>query len=131
MAHFGPLNRHISIANHTVVLLDAPGLVEEDTERLYHGQSFSHWKPLRSGPVDFVNAIVEGNVRFIFTLFLAYLSLHSSNYGPRRATKPYPPRKRQSQLWALAGKGDDTSRCRSWVPKHAWKGSHDFSSEKP
>jgi hypothetical protein len=60
MAHFGPLNRLISIANHTVVLLDAPGLVEEDIERQDRGQSFSNWKPVRGGPVEFVNAIAEG-----------------------------------------------------------------------
>lgn len=53
---------HISIANHTVVLLDAPGLVEEDIERVDRGQSFKQWKPLRGGSIEFVNTIAEGKV---------------------------------------------------------------------
>ncbi|KAJ7783320.1 Metallo-dependent phosphatase-like protein [Mycena metata] len=40
-SHFGPLNSLVTIANHTVVFLDAPGLVEEDFQRhsVYDGKS--------------------------------------------------------------------------------------------
>lgn len=62
MKHFGPLNRLISIANHSVVLLDAPGLVEEDIERQVHKQSFSTWKPVRGGPVEFVSSVTKGKL---------------------------------------------------------------------
>jgi hypothetical protein len=68
MTHFGPLNRLISIANHSVVLLDALGLVEEDIERQDRGQSFSTWKPVRGGPVEFVNSLAEG----MFHLYLPF-----------------------------------------------------------
>ena len=62
MTHFGPLNRLIPIANHSVVLLDALGLVEEDIERQDRGQSFRTWKPVRGGPVEFVNSLAEGKL---------------------------------------------------------------------
>ncbi|KAL5523631.1 hypothetical protein ACEPAG_7804 [Sanghuangporus baumii] len=53
--HFGPLNFQVSLANHTLVMLDAPGLVEEDYRRSSSGQKFENWKPLHSGAIEFVN----------------------------------------------------------------------------
>jgi hypothetical protein len=82
MAHFGPLNRHVSIANHTIMLLDAPGLVEEDAERRSHGQSFSHWKPVRGGPVEFVNTIAQGEIHSIYFLAIVH------NHFVARTTDP-------------------------------------------
>ncbi|KAJ7188096.1 Metallo-dependent phosphatase-like protein [Mycena filopes] len=51
-SHFGPLNSLVSIANHTVVLLDAPGLVEEDSRRrgVYDGKSSPE------GPIELVQS---------------------------------------------------------------------------
>ncbi|KAJ8489043.1 hypothetical protein ONZ51_g3152 [Trametes cubensis] len=43
LSNFGPLNQRISIANHTVLLIDAPGLVDEDRERAAMGMSYVQW----------------------------------------------------------------------------------------
>ncbi|KAG6842150.1 hypothetical protein C0991_001643 [Blastosporella zonata] len=59
-AHFGPLNSRISVGNHTLVLLDAPGLVEEDSQRAYARQTYREWTPRRMGPVDLVKTIADG-----------------------------------------------------------------------
>ena len=60
MDHFGALNQRISIANSTLVLLDAPGLVNEDYLRAGSGVSFDHWTPLKDGPIEFVTAVATG-----------------------------------------------------------------------
>ena len=57
ISHFGPLNRRIEISNHSIILLDAPGLVEEDRQRLQYGYSFSSWSAKPNGPVDFVKKL--------------------------------------------------------------------------
>jgi hypothetical protein len=101
MVHFGPLNRLVSIANHTVVLLDAPGLVEEDIQRLDHGQPFSRWKPVRGGPVEFVNAVAEGKV-YLYPPSSANPFIHSSNHGAHYTTKPYSSCKRESRVRTFA-----------------------------
>ncbi|KAI0334970.1 hypothetical protein GY45DRAFT_1351073 [Cubamyces sp. BRFM 1775] len=43
LSNIGPLNQRISIANRTVLLIDAPGLVDEDRERAAMGMSFPQW----------------------------------------------------------------------------------------
>lgn len=85
MTHFGPLNRLISIANHTIVLLDAPSLVEEDIKRLDNGQTFSHWKPVRGGPVEFVKTVAEARSTGPIVL-LSHIPLARDNLdcGPLR-----------------------------------------------
>lgn len=55
--HFGSLNRVVSISGHQFVLLDAPGLVEEDYRRHAHGKTYDHWTPLPGGPIEFVQSI--------------------------------------------------------------------------
>lgn len=42
------------------VLLDAPGLVEEDYQRHALGHPYDKWKPIHGGPVHFVKSIAEG-----------------------------------------------------------------------
>lgn len=59
-SHFGPLNSHTSIANHTVILLDAMGLVEEDYQRHSRGQSYAQWKPMPGGTVEFAASFAKG-----------------------------------------------------------------------
>ncbi|GLB37552.1 putative calcineurin-like phosphoesterase [Lyophyllum shimeji] len=61
ISHFGPLNSRVTIANHTFVLLDAPGLVEEDMERQRHGRTYTTWTPRAGGPVEFVRSIAREN----------------------------------------------------------------------
>ncbi|EJD03085.1 Metallo-dependent phosphatase, partial [Fomitiporia mediterranea MF3/22] len=53
--HFGRLNYKVSLANHTFVMLDAPGLVEEDYRRASANQRFEDWTPPPGGVIDFVN----------------------------------------------------------------------------
>lgn len=59
-SHFGPLNYKISLANHTLVMLNAPGLVDEDYRRASAGQSFESWTPLTGGAIDFINKFAGG-----------------------------------------------------------------------
>lgn len=58
--HFGPVNSRTSIANHTFVMLDSPGLVEEDYIRDEHHTEYEHWTPLEGGAIEFVNSISQG-----------------------------------------------------------------------
>lgn len=58
--HFGPLNYKISLANHTLVMLDAPGLVEEDYRRAQTGLSFDEWPAPLGGATDFISSISAG-----------------------------------------------------------------------
>ncbi|KAH9485032.1 Cell division control protein 1 [Psilocybe cubensis] len=52
--HFGQPNQEISVANHTLVLFDAPSYADEDSQR--HGQkkSFERWDPVPYGALDFM-----------------------------------------------------------------------------
>ena len=58
--HFGRINRHIPVANHSLVLLDSPGIVDEDYIRAGHGTSFEEWIPLRDGAIEFVKGLAAG-----------------------------------------------------------------------
>ncbi|KAI0314114.1 hypothetical protein OF83DRAFT_1064363 [Amylostereum chailletii] len=59
IAHFGPLNQVLHISNHTLVLIDAPGLVDEDYSRAGEGTSFENWVPIRHGPIEFVKTLAD------------------------------------------------------------------------
>ncbi|KAJ7091250.1 Metallo-dependent phosphatase-like protein [Mycena epipterygia] len=56
ISHFGPLNSHVTISNHTIILLDAPSLVEEDNKRIEHGRSYSDWQSVPGGPIELVQS---------------------------------------------------------------------------
>ena len=58
--HFGEVNREVSVGGHNFILLDAPGLVEEDYQRHASSQSYDRWTPLPGGPVEFVKSIPAG-----------------------------------------------------------------------
>ncbi|KAH9942328.1 Metallo-dependent phosphatase [Epithele typhae] len=59
-SHFGPLNQRVSIANHTVWMIDAPGLVDEDRERLIARKSFTEWAEARPDrTIAFVQSYVQ------------------------------------------------------------------------
>jgi hypothetical protein len=59
---FGPFNQQIVIRNHTFVLLDAPGLVDEDYQRSAHGVGFDKWRAIPEGTVSFVKTITRGEM---------------------------------------------------------------------
>ncbi|KAI0790605.1 Metallo-dependent phosphatase-like protein [Abortiporus biennis] len=57
-SHFGPLNQIIEFANHSFILLDAPGLVEEDYQRVERGVSYTHWAAaMPGGPIEFIQTL--------------------------------------------------------------------------
>ena len=59
--HFGAVNRKISVANHSLVLLDAPGLVEEDYLRAQESLEYNEWTPIEPGTVKFVKSLKVRN----------------------------------------------------------------------
>ncbi|KAG6880190.1 hypothetical protein C0992_003854 [Termitomyces sp. T32_za158] len=59
-SHFGPLNSRILVANHTVLLLDAPSFVEEDEQRVVSGNSYQDWTPPSGGPTEFLKMTAQG-----------------------------------------------------------------------
>lgn len=63
---FGSLNQQVVIHNHTFVLLDAPGLVDEDYTRDARGIDYNDWTPLHDGPVEFVKNVYAGVYLCIF-----------------------------------------------------------------
>ncbi|KAG6880194.1 hypothetical protein C0992_003858 [Termitomyces sp. T32_za158] len=69
---FGPFNQHILIRNHTFLLIDAPGLVDEDYQRAGQGISFDDWTPLHGGTADFVKSVERG--KGAVTLRMPYTS---------------------------------------------------------
>jgi ethanolamine phosphate phosphodiesterase len=58
--HFGPVNHHLPLANHSLIFLDGPGVVDEDYIRAGHGTSFEEWIPLRDGAIEFIKGLAEG-----------------------------------------------------------------------
>jgi hypothetical protein len=61
-SHFGPLNNKFTVANHTLVLFDAPGFVQEDYERAGDKKSFAEWKPKNGHSFEFLKKIHEGDI---------------------------------------------------------------------
>lgn len=61
-SHFGPLNQRIRFQNHTLVMLDAAGLVEEDYLRASKYVEYEDWTPVPHGPVEFVHSLREGTL---------------------------------------------------------------------
>lgn len=59
--HFGALDQVVAVGNHTIILLDAPGLVEEDLQRVASGVSFDQWAATHpGGPIGFVEHLEAG-----------------------------------------------------------------------
>jgi hypothetical protein len=50
----------LTTSNHSLVLLDAPGIVDEDYMRAGHGTTFEEWIPLRDGAIEFVKGLASG-----------------------------------------------------------------------
>lgn len=68
----------IVIHNHSLVMLDAAGLVEEDYQRSAKYVDYDHWTPLPRGPVEFVHSLrAEGALRACSAIHLTYVD-HSS-----------------------------------------------------
>ena len=50
----------VEIRNHSFVLLDSPGLVEEDYRRFAAEMEFDEWLPVSGGSIAFVKKVAEG-----------------------------------------------------------------------
>lgn len=57
---FGHANQRIVLANHTLVGVDAPSLVDEDYRRAAEGMLYDEWEPLPGGAIEFVEALPVG-----------------------------------------------------------------------
>jgi hypothetical protein len=57
--HFSPPNALLPIANHTLVLLDSVGLVEEDYRRYAAEMQFGEWDGVEGGVIEFVKSVGE------------------------------------------------------------------------
>lgn len=68
-SHFGALNQRIILANHTVWLIDAPGLVDEDRERALAGMSYAQWAEARPDrTVAFVQSLAQSTSAPVFDI---------------------------------------------------------------
>ncbi|KAH8814778.1 hypothetical protein DL96DRAFT_1535237 [Flagelloscypha sp. PMI_526] len=76
--HFGDTNTIIDIQNHTFILLDGPGLVNEDYQRTARSMTYEEWAPLRGGAVEFVTALQPSQDVVLLT--------HIPLYRPDRAS---------------------------------------------
>ncbi|KAI0074379.1 Metallo-dependent phosphatase [Panus rudis PR-1116 ss-1] len=57
-SHFGPLNQVVEIGNHSFVMINAPGLVDEDYARESKGVSFARWAAsMPGGPIEFISTV--------------------------------------------------------------------------
>lgn len=56
--YFGAMNQVTTISNHTLVFLNAPGLVEEDYQRARHPgmKDYQHYETVKGSTVDFVRS---------------------------------------------------------------------------
>ncbi|KAI9067104.1 hypothetical protein FKP32DRAFT_1530643, partial [Trametes sanguinea] len=86
--HFGPLNQKVALRNHTLVMLDAAGLVEEDYLRAAKYIDYEHWKPLPHGTVEFAHSLQNGEAYDSHSMvLLTHIPLHrpdTASCGPLR-----------------------------------------------
>lgn len=60
--HFGTPNEVITVANHSIVLLDSVSLVEEDYRRYASEMQFGEWDGVEGGVIEFVKSIGDGEL---------------------------------------------------------------------
>lgn len=80
---FEPPNKILDIQNHTFVLLDGPGLVDEDYQRSARGVPYDAWYPLRDGPVEFVHK-VDTSQEIVLLTHIPLYRPDQSSCGPLR-----------------------------------------------
>ncbi|KZT62021.1 hypothetical protein CALCODRAFT_479504 [Calocera cornea HHB12733] len=84
--HFGALNQVLEVSNHSLVLIDAPGLVEEDYRRHSAQTDFNSWLPTAGGSIEFVQSIKQNPI-IEPTILFSHIPLsrpEGANCGPRR-----------------------------------------------
>ena len=58
--HFYPPNSVLEVANHSLILLDSVGLVEEDYRRYAAEMQFGEWDGVEGGVIEFIKDLSEG-----------------------------------------------------------------------
>lgn len=118
--HFSSPNEVISIANHSIVLLDSVGLVEEDYRRYASEMQFGEWDGVEGGVIEFVKSVGDSES----TIGLGRTLLTSSaGYRPQNTHFAYPPRPtRECAVRAVQGAWPDTKGC--------WTGISEFAGER-
>lgn len=76
---FGEINYTLDLGNHTFVMLDAPGLIEEDYRRYAAEVRFGEWAETQTGTIQFVHELGEGACLLLVSLQRAAL-LTSASY---------------------------------------------------
>lgn len=66
--HFGKLNYQITIADNTLVFIDAPGFADEEFRMSQANQNFSTWKPISGGTLDFITNFKQSSFRINFPI---------------------------------------------------------------
>lgn len=61
--HFTQPNDVISIANHSIVLLDSVSLVEEDYRRYASEMQFGEWDGVEGGVIEFVKSVGDRELK--------------------------------------------------------------------
>ncbi|QRW21311.1 hypothetical protein RhiXN_06300 [Rhizoctonia solani] len=59
LSHFGQTNYQVPVANHSLVFIDAPGLVEEDYVRYEQDEAFEDWTGMPGGTIEYVNRLAQ------------------------------------------------------------------------
>lgn len=88
VAHFGPLNQYVSMADHTLILIDAPSLAEAHY-RKQGGFSYAEWKPAHDGTSSFVEKLKDGTSNPSGTR--TFIDTTLSNTTSCYFVQPYPP----------------------------------------
>ncbi|KAK7472737.1 hypothetical protein VKT23_000847 [Stygiomarasmius scandens] len=82
--NFGPFTQQVEIHNHTFMLLDAPGLIDEDYRRASVGQTYDEWSPLPGGTVELVEKIKADQQPLILLSHIPLYRKDTASCGPLR-----------------------------------------------
>ncbi|THV02395.1 hypothetical protein K435DRAFT_827551 [Dendrothele bispora CBS 962.96] len=82
--NFGPFTQQVEIHDHTFVLLDAPGLVDEDYQRASVGVTYNQWSPLRGGTVEQLKKIKPSQKPLMLLSHIPLYRKDTASCGPLR-----------------------------------------------
>lgn len=83
VSHFGPMNQHVTMADHTLILINAPGLVDEGHLRDQAGFS------LDDGTIGFVEKLEDGTSDP--GMIRAFIDKQLSGTTSCHSVQPYSP----------------------------------------
>jgi hypothetical protein len=86
ISHFGPLNQRVQLANHTLLFIDALGLIEEDVERTRASHSNRQWQSKPGGAIEFIEKVqpVVSKERTILFSHVPLFRSDDASCGPSR-----------------------------------------------